>query len=136
LGPDEAHVLDRVRAGTFDNPIDPTQAWAFLSTGLNVLVVAIQAGEVVGFASGTVLLHPDKPPAFFVNEVGVHDSVQRQGIASRLMERLLDIVRDRGVRGIWLATELDNAAARGLYRKIGARESEGFVVYDWDDTDL
>ena len=45
---------------------------------------------------------------------------------------LIRLVRARGCVGIWLATERNNAAARGLYRKLDARETEGIVVYDWD----
>ncbi|NNE78992.1 MAG: hypothetical protein HKN18_01860 [Silicimonas sp.] len=65
LGPEDAYILDRVRPGTFDNEVDPTRAYAFLATRVNELVVALDMGEVVGFASGTVLMHPDKPTAVF-----------------------------------------------------------------------
>ncbi len=133
LGPEDVAILDRVRPGTFDNPIDPAQAFAFLATRVNEIVVALSAGEVIGFATGTVLMHPDKPPQFFVNETGVHEDVRRKGIATRLLERLIDLARDRGCQGIWLATELDNAPARALYRSLQARETTGIVVYDWDD---
>ncbi|MDJ1017040.1 MAG: GNAT family N-acetyltransferase [Paracoccaceae bacterium] len=136
LGPEDAHILDRVRPGTFDNPVDPARAWAFLATRVNELVVALERGEVVGFASGTVLMHPDKPTAFFINEVGVHEDVRRRGIATRLIERICDLARDRGCEGIWLATEAENAPARGLYRALDARETKGIVVYDWDDAIL
>ena len=130
LGPEDAQVLDRVRPGTFDHPIDPSRAWAFLATRVNELVVALDRGEVIGFASGTVLMHPDKPTQFFVNEIGVHEEYRRKGIGTRLFERIADLAFDRGCEGIWLATETDNAAARGLYRSLGARETEGIVTYD------
>ena len=136
LGPEDAHVLDRVRPGTFDNDIDPSRAWAFLATRVNELVVALDRGEVIGFASGTVLMHPDKPTQFFVQEVGVHDDYRRQGIARRLLTRIIELARDRGCEGIWVATEDENAPARALYTAIGGRETGGVVVYDWDDLDI
>ena len=132
LGPEEAHVLDRVREGTFDHPVDPSWAYGFLATRVNEIVVALDQGEVIGFASGTVLMHPDKPFSFFVNEVSVHEDYRRNGIAKRLMQRLMDLALDRGCEGIWLATEQDNAAARALYRSMDARETDGIVVYDWN----
>ncbi len=133
LGPEDAHILDRVAKGVFDNPVDPSFAYAFLATRVNEIVVALSAGEVVGFASGTVLMHPDKPRGFFVNEVGVGDDFRRQGIAGRVLRRLVELARDRGCEEIWLATEEDNVPARGLYRKEGATETEGIVMYTFED---
>ena len=133
LGPDDVGVLDRVRPGTFDNDVDPVEAWAFLATGVNVLVVALSQGEVVGFASGTVLMHPDKRRGFFVNEVSVHEDLRRQGIGRRLMTRIMDVARDRACGDIWVATEGDNAPARALYRALGGAETTGIAMYDWPD---
>ena len=136
LGPEDAHVLERVRDGVFDNPVDPSWAYGFLATRVNEIVVALDQGEVIGFASGTVLMHPDKPFHFFINEVGVHEDYRRRGIATRLVQRITDLARDRGCGGIWLATEAGNTAARGLYQSLDARETKNVVVYDWDHPDL
>jgi GNAT superfamily N-acetyltransferase len=122
LGPEDVHILERVREGTFDNPIDPSRAYGFLATRVNEIVVALDQGEVIGFASGTVIMHPDQPFSFFINEVGVHEAYQRHGIASRLMKRIVDLARDRD----------DNHAARELYRSLGAHETESVVLYEWD----
>ena len=83
LGPEDADILERVREGTFDHAVDPARAWAFLATRVNDIVVALDRGDVIGFASGTVLMHPDKPTQFFVQEVGVHEDYRRQGIGWR-----------------------------------------------------
>ena len=131
LGPEDAHVLDRVRTGTFDNPPDPSRVWAFLATRVNELVVALDRGEVVGFASGTMMLRPDKPTTFYVDEVGVHEDYRRQGIGRRLVTRMIERARDRGCESLWLATEGDNDAALALYRSMGAGEEGGVVVLDW-----
>ena len=96
------------------------------------MVFAYADRTAIGFASGTVLLHPDKPPALFVNEVGVDERWRRMGIATELCGRLFQIARDRGCQGIWLATEQENDAARALYKALNARETKGIVVYDWD----
>ena len=133
LGPEDAHVLDRVRDGTFDNPIDPSRAWAFLALRVNDIVVALDRGDVIGFASGTVLHHPDKVPAYFVHEVSVHEDYRRQGIATRLMKRLASLAEDRGCEVVWLAAEDNNQAARGLYTSLNGRETKNIVMYEWDD---
>ncbi len=136
LGPEDAHILERVREGTFDHAVDPARAWGFLATRVNEIVVALDQGEVIGFASGTVLMHPDKPTQFFVNEVSVHEDYQRRGIATRMCKRIFDLARERGCEGIWLGVQVKNDAARALYRKIGARETKGLVIYDWGDAEI
>ncbi|MEM9032407.1 MAG: GNAT family N-acetyltransferase [Pseudomonadota bacterium] len=131
LGPDDAHVLDHVRPGVFDGDVDPAYAWAFLSLGVNVIVVGLDAGEVVGFASGTVLLHPDKPRSFFVNEIGVHKDVRLRGLASRLVRRITDVARERGCEEIWGLTDDRNKAAKALSASLGGEETSGHVMFTW-----
>ncbi|WP_333715033.1 GNAT family N-acetyltransferase [Yoonia sp.] len=132
MGPDDLARLLAVAEGVFDNPVRADQAQAFLDDPAHVLVMAYAGDQAVGMATGQVMLHPDKAPAFFVAEVGVRDEWQRQGIARRMCARLLDVARARGCEGIWLATEADNVAARALYRSLDARETGDIVVYDWD----
>ncbi len=132
LGPEDAFVLDRVKDGVFDNPIDPGRAWAFLATRVNVLVVALDGGEVIGFAYGTTMLRVDKPTAFYVDEISVHEAYRRQGIGKKLLRRIEDEARERGCQSLWLATDGDNAEARGLYDALDGTALEGVAVYEWD----
>lgn len=119
-------------ADVFDHPVRADQLDAFVGDAGHELVFAMEGATAVGIASGCVLLHPDKAPAFFVNEVGVLEAWQRRGIGAELTQRLLDLARARGCEGIWLATEAQNVPARALYRRLAARETGGIVVYDWD----
>ncbi len=119
-------------ATVFDNPVDETQLAAFLDDPGHEILVALVGKQVIGFASGAIILHPDKPPSFIMLEVDVAGPHQRQGVGTALVTGLLDIARSRGCIGTWLATEGDNTAARALYRRAGARETEDIVVYDWD----
>ncbi len=132
LGPEDGALLAAIPEGLFDAAIDPQQAAAFLADPGHVLVLAFVGDFAVGMATGTVLLHPDKPPALFVNEVGVREDWQRRGIATALMERLIALAGARGCEGIWLGTELDNVAARALYLKAGGTEDGNVVLYGWD----
>ena len=131
LGPEDAFVLDRVKDGVFDNPIDPSRAWAFLATRVNVLVVALDGAEVVGFAYGTTMLRVDKPTAFYVDEISVHEAYRNQGVGKKLLRRIEAEARDRGCESLWLATEGDNAEARGLYDALKGDVLEGVAVYEW-----
>jgi ribosomal protein S18 acetylase RimI-like enzyme len=131
LGPGDLDLLLGVGEGLFDNPVDPAQARAFLDDPLHEIVLAFDGAVAVGFASGTVLYHPDKPPSMFVNEVGVREGWQRRGIGKAVSAALFGIARARGCEGIWLGTEPDNDPARALYRSLGGEEYT-FVGYGWD----
>lgn len=132
MGPDDLDDLLAVAPGLFDRSFLPDQAQAYLNDPSHLLVLAYSGQIAVGMASGQILLHPDKPPAFFVAEVGVREDWQRQGIAKRMCTRLMDAARDMGCKGIWLATEGDNLPAQALYRSLKGRETREIVVYDWD----
>jgi GNAT superfamily N-acetyltransferase len=121
-----------VEEGLFDKPVIPSEAAHFLADPGHHMVVALDGDTVVAMASATVVRHPDKPPELFINEVGTRDSHQRRGLATRLVKALIEWARAAGHKGIWLATEEGNAPSRGLYGKLGARETGGVVVYDWD----
>jgi ribosomal protein S18 acetylase RimI-like enzyme len=127
----DAALLDNVLPDTFDYPIDPAQARAFLACDTHDIVVALDGDLVVGMATGMTHLRLDKPPEYFIDEVGVHDDYLRRGIATRLSRALMQIGHAQGCHGVWLATETDNIPARGLYKSLGGRETEAVVVYDW-----
>lgn len=132
LGPEDAHILDRARPGTLRGDFDPSRVWSFLATRVNDLVVALDRGEVIGFASGTMLMHPDMGTEFVVNEVSVHSDYRRKGVATRLLQRISELALDRGCEAIRLVTEAENEAAAGLCRKLGASAATGVAIYTWD----
>jgi ribosomal protein S18 acetylase RimI-like enzyme len=132
LTPSDIDLLLAVPPGLFDEPIRPDRSRAFLADPANILLLAYDGPLAVGMATATILRHPDKPPAMFINEVGTRESHQHQGIATALMDRMIATARARGCQGIWLGTEPDNVAALALYRKLGGKE-QVFVGFGWDD---
>lgn len=132
IGLAEIDLLLSVPPGLFDETIRPDQARAFLADPKCLLLLAFDGNLAVGMVTATVLLHPDKPPALFINEVGTRDSHLRQGIATALMQRMIALGRARDCEGIWLGTEPENFAARGLYSKLGGSE-QAIVGFGWDD---
>lgn len=132
IGLAEIDQLLAVTPGLFDNPIRPDQSQAFLGDPANLLFLAFDGDLAVAMVTATVLRHPDKVPALFINEVGTRESHQQQGIATALMQTVLAAGRARGCQGIWLGTEPDNTAALRLYRKLGGEELH-FIGFGWDD---
>jgi aminoglycoside 6'-N-acetyltransferase I len=122
LGPGEAAVLDHVADEVFDNPVDPQWTAEFFADPRHHLAVAIDAGTVVGMASGVHYVHPDKPPELWINEVGVAESHRFRGIGRRLIDALLAHARALGCHEAWVLTEAENMAARRLYARAGGIE--------------
>jgi ribosomal protein S18 acetylase RimI-like enzyme len=125
-----ARLLDRVDDDVFDHKVQPELLSLFLANPANLLVVAVAADEVVGMASGISYVHPDKPLALFINEVGVSGRYHRQGIGRRLVSRLIERGEELGCTEAWVATELGNKPARALYEALGGvPDEEHAVVY-------
>jgi aminoglycoside 6'-N-acetyltransferase I len=125
-----ASLLDRVDDDVFDDAVDPMLLHEYLANPANVLVVAVIDATVVGMATGIAYVHPDKPRALFINEVGVSAQHRRRGIGRRLVAAALDWGRQRGCVEAWVATETGNAAAHALYRSTGAVADDApAVVY-------
>jgi aminoglycoside 6'-N-acetyltransferase I len=119
LRPADGAVLTRVEPGVFDHDVDPALAAEFLADDRHHLVVAIDGGTVVGFASGVHYVHPDKPAELWVNEVGVSPAHQRQGLGKRLLQALFDRGRELGCREAWVLTSPANGPAVRLYESVG-----------------
>jgi GNAT superfamily N-acetyltransferase len=79
--------------------------------------VAWEDGAPVGHAHLDWL---EDPPA--LQNVYVAESHRRRGIAAALSEAAEDAVRARGLTRIALDVDVENAAARALYAKLGYRE--------------
>ncbi len=119
LGSDDEALLARAAADVFDNDIDPAFSAEFLGDPRHHLAVALDAGLVVGFASGVHYVHPDKPPELWVNEVGVAPSHRRRGLAKQLLRALFARGRELGCREAWVLTSPANGAAVRLYEAAG-----------------
>ncbi len=132
LSPAESGTLERVAGGVFDGRVLPEYAEEFLADPRHHLAVAIADGEVVGMASAVHYVHPDKPTALWINEVGVDPTFARRGLASRLLNVLFEVGAELGCTEAWVLTEEDNAPANGLYQSLNPdRVSRGVVMYEW-----
>ena len=135
LSADDVAVLEHVAPDVFDHAIEAGAAARFLADPRHHLAVALEEGQVVGFASGLHYFHPDKPtPELFVNEVGVSPAHQDRGIGKAVLHELLRAARTLGCAQAWVLTDHDNAAANGLYRTCGGKvdEPRGHLLHGFD----
>ena len=135
LTPADLSVLSNVADDVFDDPINAVSAKAFLEDDNHFLVVAMDGardGLVVGFASATRLLHPDKETfELFVNEVGVAPDSRRQGIARAVMKTLFAEAKKHRCNLGWLAVDEDNEGALAFYKAIGGKPPERQIHIDF-----
>ncbi len=136
LSPADVSLLTHVAPNVFDDPIVPASAETFLSDPNAVLVVALDPSKddlVIGFASATLYLHPDKTsPEMLILEAGVDDGYQRRGVGKAVMEKMLAEGGLAGCKIAWLATEPDNVAALALYKAAGGKPPETCIHIDFD----
>ena len=131
MGVESEHIVLGAK-GLFDNPARQDQARAFLASDRDYLWFAFLDGTPVGFVSATVVLHPDKPPHLFVNELATHEAQRRKGIATRLIETVLEFGKRNGAWPVWLAAEGDDRVAQEFYRSLSGLTERRAVVFEWE----
>lgn len=75
-------------------------------------LIVEQSGNVVGFIVGRQV-----EDEWEIENIAVTGSARRCGLGSRLVGELLDLVRSRGGKSVFLEVRESNRAARSLYEK-------------------
>jgi ribosomal protein S18 acetylase RimI-like enzyme len=128
-----ALLLEHPGVDVFDCAIDPQQLAKFVSDPRHVMVLAVEAGMVVGMASGVEYFHPDKRPQMWINEVGVAATHRRRGIGRALTVALIGEAKSRGCVYVWLGTNSDNDAGKACFGSVpGVEGAQPFLLYEWD----
>ncbi len=131
VGPGDEAVFDRVAEDVFDEQVNPSLLTAYLAESGHHLLVAIVDGEVVGQCAAVIHRNPDKPTELYIDNLGVAPAFQRRSIARKLLARMVALGKTLGCEEVWVGTEPDNVAARGLYESLGLRgdEAANFAMY-------
>ena len=99
---------------------DEESLGAFLSDQSSYLLLAVEAGTVVGSLNGYALRHPQrKERQFLLYEIDVREGWRRQGIGKELVTTFVDTARRARAFEVWVPTNASNAAAMALYRACG-----------------
>lgn len=129
-------MFDRYRQ-FYDRPSDEAGARRFLAErmarGQSVILLALDAGEAVGF----VQLYPSfssirTAATFILNDLYVEPAQRRGGAGRALVEAAGAMARDAGAAGLSLVTGVDNLAARTLYESLGWTRETRFLEYGLD----
>lgn len=126
-------LLERVAPDVFDRPVKTEHLARFVADARHVMFLAVADDQVIGMASGVEYFHPDKPPQFWINEVGVTPEWRNRGIGRNLTRALIEEARSRGCVFAWLGTAQDNVAAQACFGALPApHKPEPFLLYEWD----
>jgi len=129
---DDLPAIIRVGDSLFDNPIKENRAIEFFNDSRHHLILAFSGDLVVGMASGFHYVHPDKDPELFMNEVGVIEAFQNQGIGRALVKVLWDHAKQLGCKEAWIGTEKSNVVAQKCYIAAGGKpDDEPFLLFEF-----
>ena len=112
----------RIAPEVFDHPLDPAHLAAIVEAPDHLLLIARNGDHVIGQCCASLHRHPDAPSDLYVENLGVTPDWQRRGVATDLVHAAKDWGRERGATALWIATEVDNAPARALYRDLDLKE--------------
>lgn len=141
LGQDDVTALQavsRLFADVFDDaesyeaaPPDRTYLERLLGQQAFVALVAEVEGTVRGALVAYELEKFEQARSeFYIYDLGVEETVRRQGIASQLIAQLGAIARDRGSEIVFVQADLDDPPAQALYAKLG--EARPVLHFDID----
>jgi ribosomal protein S18 acetylase RimI-like enzyme len=131
LGPEDAGEILRA-SDLFDEAPDPMAVQSYLGDDRNVVLLAYDGRQIVGFLRGTELRQlKSERRQMFLYEIEVAEGYRRQGIGRQLVQRLLRHCTDRGFEEVFVFTDDPaNKAAERLYRSTGGMtETMGDRMY-------
>jgi ribosomal protein S18 acetylase RimI-like enzyme len=102
------------------------------ASGDGLALTATEAGALAGFVS--IQVHRWNNLAQ-IHGLAVRRELLRRGWATRLIEAAEAFARDRGCRGIYVDTPVDNEGGRGFYVARGYSEDYRMSRYYADDVD-
>jgi ribosomal protein S18 acetylase RimI-like enzyme len=119
-------------AALFDSPIDIGATRAFLADERHHLLIGYVGDQPAGFVTAVELLHPDNPrPEMFLYELGVAEEYRRRGVATALMQRLVELCHERNCGEMFVLTDEENVAGAATYSKAGGKPEPAGVMFTW-----
>lgn len=121
----------------YDQPANPALARQFIGERLDrdesVIYLAVVDGSAVGFVQlypvfSSTAARPGR--LWLLNDLFVTAAARRHGAARALMERAKEHAQETQAVGLFLQTARDNHPAQALYRSLGYRRDDTFLVYE------
>lgn len=132
-GLDDIDLLRKTEDQLFDNEIKLACAEEFFNDPRHHMALALVQEKVIAMASAFHYIHPDKEAMLFINEVAVLEEFQNKGVGRNLVSYLCQYGASLGLKEAWIATHVNNTAARIAFAAAGGREdSDLAVVFNYE----
>ncbi|MEM3824486.1 MAG: ribosomal protein S18-alanine N-acetyltransferase [Candidatus Bathyarchaeia archaeon] len=121
--------LYKIETECFEREAFSKQHIANLLTDYNCIsLVAKVNNKIVGFVIG--IIRPERSAlAGHILTIDVSPAYRRRGIAQRLLQKIEEIFKEKGVKSCRLEVREDNVAALRLYQKLGYRRVAKLEYY-------
>jgi aminoglycoside 6'-N-acetyltransferase I len=108
----------------------------YLESGMSY--VAIDEGSIIGFIFAQIMHHVESiRTVAWIENMGVHSEYRRQGVAYRLMERCIEVAKEKGARAAFSTIRSDNPESIMLHKKLGFLvDNRMMALLDFESTDL
>ena len=112
----ETHVpqVAELERMCFHDPWSVTSIGSELSNPLSCWLVAVESEQVVGYVGSQTVID-----ATDMMNIAVHPDFRRKGIAQKLVEQLVDELKQRQSMSLMLEVRASNTGAQALYEKLG-----------------
>jgi aminoglycoside 3-N-acetyltransferase I len=88
-----------------------------------IAMAAVEGGAVVGGLAAYVLeKYEQERSEVYIYDLAVAEAHRRRGIATALIDRVVDIAKARGAHVVFVQADIADAPAVALYTKLGTRE--------------
>jgi ribosomal protein S18 acetylase RimI-like enzyme len=109
----------------------PEQLKKYLENDQNLLLLAYEGEKIAGAALCYILPHPAGDHSLYVHELDTHLNYRRQGVATKLMQELFTIAKQRKLKEVWVGTETTNKIADAFYKSLMPYEIEPSIIYSY-----
>lgn len=117
MRPDDLAEVMEIERAAYSTPWPESSFRGLLTRADADLLVAEVEGRVSGYAICWAVLDQGE-----LGNIAVAPEWRRRGIARRLLDAVVDAMRERGVRELYLEVRVSNHAAQGLYRQFAFNE--------------
>ncbi len=114
LKPEYVPQVAEIEKSCFSLPWSKDAFYGELDNSLATYVIAVEGKTVLGFAGVHIIAGEG-----YITNIAVIESARRRGTGKAMLERIIDICREKKCAFLTLEVRVSNTAARSLYEKLG-----------------